>query len=390
MSLKDLTKKINKKQGKDTAVIASTYRLKIPIICSTGSRAVDLVLGCGGLPENRIIEYYGPPSGGKTTLAIISMVEAQKKGSNVAFLDVENSFDRQWFESLGGDSDKLILIKPKSGSETFEIIQTLIQSKEIDFIVTDSVSAMATSAEIEAEYDDATMAQLARLMSSGLKKLNNIMLKFNGKCTVLFINQVRSGIGPFAPAEVRGGGKALDFYASIIFAIRRQEVLGDKEDPEGFITKIDVKKNKCGRPFRVVTTNLYIGKDGKFGIDTDEEIVDIAMSQNIIQRCKQSKDEDDKPIKDNDGNIVYIEDDKGKSYKFGDTVIAGKKKFVQAMLDDDVLFNTIKKAVDDAFIDLDTPEEGSYNDKMIKEIGEQEVKEKTKRKSRNSAISKQS
>jgi recombination protein RecA len=367
MSLKELKTKINKEQGKDTATIGNEYRLKTPVICSTGSKAVDLVLGCGGLPEGRILEYYGPPSGGKTTLAIISMVEAQKKGGNVAFLDVENTFDRLWFENLGGDPEKLILAKPKSGSDTFEIIETLVASKEIDFIVVDSVSAMATSAEIDADYDDAVMAQLARLMSFGLKKINSLMLNIRSKCSVLFINQTRSGIGPFAPPEVRGGGKSLDFYASIIIAVRRKEVIGLKDDPEGFITKIEVKKNKCGRPFRVVETNLYIGKEGKFGIDTDEEIVDIAMSQDIIQRCKKDKDED--------GGDIYVKDDKGKSYKFGDVIIAGKKKFIEKMLEDINLFNHVKKDVEQFFIDQDIPEKGSYNDMINKEISEQDKKE---------------
>lgn len=204
MNLEDLKKSINKTHGKDTAVVANEFRLKIPVICSTGSGALDLVIGCGGVPENRIIEYYGPPSGGKTTLSLISAIEAQQLGKNVAFLDVENTFDRQWFERLGGNSDKLLLIKPSSGSETFAILETLIKSGIIDIAVVDSVSAMGTTSEIEASYDDAMMAQLARLMSFGLKKINNVMLtRKDSKCTIIFINQVRSGVGPFSSPEVR-------------------------------------------------------------------------------------------------------------------------------------------------------------------------------------------
>jgi len=357
MSLESLKKQINKSIGKDTAILGNEFRLKTPVICSTGSMALDLVLGCGGLPEGRILEYYGPPSGGKTTLSIISMIEAQKNGGNVAFVDVENTFDRLWFEQLGRDSEKLILIKPESGAETFNVIEKLISSNEIDFIVVDSVSAMATTAEIEADYDDAVMAQLARLMSFGLKKINNVMLNSKNKCCVLFINQIRSGIGPFSSPEVRGGGKSLDFYASIILSVRRKDVIGDKEDPDGFITKIDVKKNKCGRPFRSVNTNLYLGKNNKFGIDKDEEIIDIAMSQNIVQRCK----------KDGDG---YIPDEKGKSYKFNDYVALGKKNFIEAMLNDTDLFNLIKEEVNKSFIDNIIPEEGSFDAKVNEEMNE--------------------
>lgn len=378
MSLEKLRNSINKSHGKETAVVGNEYRLKIPIICSTGSLALDYVLGCNGLPEGRIIEYYGPPSGGKTTLSIISIVEAQKKGGNVAFLDIEGTFDRLWFENLGGNSEKLLYVSPGSGAQAFEVTEELIKSKEIDFIVIDSVSAMATSAEIDAGYDDVTMAQLARLMSSGLKKINNVIVTTKSKCSVLYINQTRKGIGPFSSPEVRGGGLALDFYASIILAIRRKDVIGDKEDPDGFITKIDVKKNKCGRPFRVVNTNLYLGKNGKFGINKDEEIVDVALSQNVIQRCKKDKDED--------GNDIYAVNDKGKSYKFEDTVVMGKKRFVENMLEDRELFEKIKNKVKDAFIEKDIPEEGSYNDKINQEIVEQDKKEEIKREKRDKNV----
>lgn len=374
MSLDKLVGEINKKQGKGVAIVGNEYRLKTPVICSTGSLALDMGLGCQGLPEGRILEYYGPPSGGKSTLSIISMIEAQKKGSNVAYLDLENTFDRQWFENLGGDSEKLIYITPESGSQTFTIAETLIKSKEIDFIVIDSVSAMATSSEIEADYDDAMMAQLARLMSMGLKKLNNVMLTTKCKTSVLFINQVRSGIGPFAPPEVRGGGKSLDFYASIIVSVRRKEVIGDKNNPDGFITKLEVKKNKCGRPFQIVETNLYIGKDGKFGIDKNEEVIDVAMSQGIIQRCKKDKDED--------GNEIYVQSDTGKSYKFNDIVVAGKQKFIDYIMQEEKIFEQIKKEIENIFLVQDTPEPGSFNDKVNEEIAEQENKEKNKREKR--------
>lgn len=384
----NVLEEINKKYGKGKAIIGTEYRLHTPIIASTGSLALDIAIACGGLPEGRLFEYFGKESGGKTTLSIISMIEVQKKGYNVAFIDAEKTFDRSWFEKLGGDSSKLIYIKPDKGDEVFDICEMLVNSnieavkkfnekkitqeelnKEVFLIVIDSVSAMMTNAEKEAAYSDSTMAQLARLMSSGLKKLNNAV--GNSRCSIIFINQIRSGIGTYTSPIQTTGGNALKFYTSIRLYINKGEVIGEEDNPAGFLTKIDVKKNKCGPPLRKVITNLYIGTDGRYGINKEEEVIDIALFKNIIKRVKKDKDEN--------GNEIWIESDSGKSYKYKEFVAIGKQNFINTLLQNKEKFEELKQEIFKIFVEQDVPEEGSYNEAVNEEILEQEIEEEIKK-----------
>jgi len=365
--MSDLLKQINKKYGEGKAMIGTEYRLHTPIIASSGSFALDIALGCGGLPQGRILEYYGQPSGGKTTLSIISGIECQKKGYKIAFVDLEGTFDRFWFENLGGNSEKLIYTKPDSGGEALDIIDMLIKSDEVSLIIVDSVSAMMTNAEKEAGFDEAQMAQLARLLSSGLKKINNAI--GNSKCSLIMINQTRAGIGTYGSPMVTTGGNALKFYASIRLNVNRGDVIGDKENPEGFMTKIEVKKNKCGPPFRKIITNLYIGTNGKFGINKDEEVVDVALFKNIIKRVKREGTE-------------YVESETGKSYKYNDLVVMGKDNFINSLLENRSIFDQLKAEIQKIFVQEDVPEEGSFNEEVNQEIMEQAQIEKPKRRGR--------
>ena len=351
MSLNDLMKDIQKKHGKDSIIKGNEFRLKTPIISSTGSYALDIALGCGGLPEGRILEYFGQPSGGKSTLAQISAIEVQKVGGIAAYIDMEGTFDRQWFNNLGGDSGKLLISSPDTGAQALDIVETMVKSNEVNFVVVDSVSAMLTQAELESDYEDQHMAQLARLMSGGLKKLNIYVKK--SKCTVLYINQTRQGIGMFVSPVQTSGGNALKFYASIRLSVNRGESIGEKENPNGFITKIKVEKNKCGPPHRKVLTNLYIGAGGKYGIDTKQEVIDLAIEKGIV----------------NKGGAWYKYEINGEEIKW-----QGKEKTIEYLTSNDEIYNEIKSKIEQRYIDDDVPEPGSYNELVNQEIAEQEEK----------------
>ena len=221
---------------------------------------------------------------------------------------------------------------------------------EVDFIVIDSVSAMLTQAELESDYEDQHMAQLARLMSNGLKKLNVYVKK--SKSTLLFINQTRQTIGPFSTI-VTSGGNALKFYASIRLSVNRGESIGEKENPIGFITKIKVEKNKCGPPHRKVLTNLYIGAGGKYGIDTKQEVIDLAIEKGIV----------------NKDYAWYKYEINGEEVKW-----QGKEKTIEYLTSNDEIYNEIKSKIEQRYIDDDVPEPGSYNELVNQEIAEQEEK----------------
>lgn len=284
-----------------------------------------------------------------TSISLLMLAQVQKVGYNAAFIDVENSFDPDWASNLGVDLDKLIIAQPDSGDEVFELIEMMILSGDIKFIVIDSVSAMATKAEIEGDYGDAHISQLARLMSSGLKKLNTTM---KGKdVTVSFINQIRMKIGGYGNPETTSGGNALKFYSSVRFEVRRREVIGDKEDPDGFVTKIKLAKNKCGPPFRKVEVNMYIGKNGKYGVDNDEEIIDVGMISGVIRKYKKDKETGE-----------LIEDEKGSWYKYKDVELYGRQKFIDEINSREDYLESLKKEVTVIFNKKNEPVEGSFAD----------------------------
>lgn len=352
MSIENLTSSIDKKYGKGVIQLGNTMDLNIPILSSTGSYILDDALGCMGIPKGRILELYGPPSGGKTTFAIHMMREVQKKDGLVAFIDLENSFDPEWATNIGINLEKLLIVQPTTGDEAFDIMEMMVKSNEIKFIVLDSVSAIVTKAVLEGEYGDAHIGQTARLMSQGLAKLNSTMTYSD--TSIVFINQIRNKIGSYGNPEVTSGGLALQFYSSIRLDIRRKDVIGLKEEPEGFVTKIKVVKNKCGPPFKIAEVDLYIGKNGIYGIDNFSEVISVAITKEIIKKT----------------GAWYKYEINGQEERW-----QGKNNVVSFMKENDVIYNELKNKIFNKSILENNPINGSIEDIKNKEVKKRKKKE---------------
>ena len=270
---------IDKQFGKGSIMrLGSDERAPVEVI-PTGSIALDVALGIGGLPKGRIVEIYGPESSGKTTVALHAIANCQKAGGVAVFIDAEHALDPEYAKALGVDIDALLVSQPDTGEQALEIADTLIRSGSIDIIVIDSVAALVPRAEIEGEMGDSHMGLQARLMSQALRKLTGVLS--NTKTTAIFINQLREKIGVFfGSPETTAGGKALKFYASVRLDVRRIETLKDGQEAVGNRTRVKVVKNKMASPFKQAEFDIIYG----LGISREGSLLDFGVEQEIVKK----------------------------------------------------------------------------------------------------------
>jgi len=353
-----------KKFGKNSLIIGEEASAS-PIICSTGSYLLDYALGCLGIPKGRVLELYGPESGGKSSLALIMAASVQKNtGLSVGYIDAEFSFDKEWAKKLGVNTEDLLIFQPQFGDEAFTMAELMLSSQAVGLVIIDSVSALRPRAVVEGEYGDFYVGQQARLMSLGLNKITPIVADSKG--SLVFVNQIRQKIGTWgANPETTSGGESLKFYSSVRLRISRKEVIGKKDFPEGFITKVKVTKNKCGVPFREAELSLYLNRKVEIketnsngenifkiieiaGINPFEEILDLASKNNIVKK----KDK--------------------QTYYYNDVLLGqGKEEVISYFKNNTEIFEEIKEKVfNEVLVVANSGEEGSFIQEIKKKENE--------------------
>ena len=318
---------IDKQFGKGSVMrLGDDNRPPVQVI-PTGSLALDVALGIGGLPRGRVIEVYGPESSGKTTVALHAVANAQKAGGNAAFIDAEHALDPVYARALGVDTDSLLVSQPDTGEQALEIADMLIRSGGIDIIVIDSVAALVPKAEIEGEMGDSHVGLQARLMSQALRKITGA-LSATGT-TAIFIKQLREKIGVFfGSPETTTGGKALKFYASVRIDVRRIETLKEAGSPVGNRTRAKVVKNKMAPPFKQAEFDIVYGK----GISREGSIIDMGVEAGIVRKS-------------------------GSWFTYGDDQLGqGKENVRQFLVDNPELANEIENKILVALGITDAPE----------------------------------
>lgn len=318
---------IERQFGKGSIMRLGDKQERVPAL-STGSLALDIALGIGGLPKGRIVEIYGPESSGKTTLTLQAIAECQKAGGTAAFIDAEHALDPVYATALGVNMENLIVSQPDTGEQALEIADMLVRSNAVDLLVIDSVAALTPRAEIEGDMGDSHMGLQARLMSQALRKITGNIKRSN--CIAIFINQIRMKIGVmFGSPETTTGGNALKFYASVRLDIRRTGSVKQGEEVIGNETRVKVVKNKVAPPFKQAEFQIMYGK----GIYRLGEILDLGVAQGIVDKS-------------------------GAWYSYqGNKIGQGKANSAQYLGENPEIANTIEKQIRDKFLNFNEAEQ---------------------------------
>jgi recombination protein RecA len=311
---------LEKTFGKGSIMRLGGSERQLVAAISTGSLSLDMALGIGGIPKGRITEIYGPESGGKTTLALHCVAEAQRQGGTALYIDAEHALDPEYARTLGVDVDKLYIAQPNSGEEALEIADGMIRSGAIDVVVVDSVAALVPKAELEGEMGDSHVGIQARMMSQALRKLGGSLNKSN--TAAIFINQLREKIGVmYGNPETTPGGRALKFWSSVRLEVRRGDAIKSGADQIGSRTKVKIVKNKVAPPFRTAEFDMIFGK----GISRSGDLLDVAVARNLVARA-------------------------GTYYNYGEVRLGQGRDNARTFLDENpAVFNELDKKVRDLF-----------------------------------------